>query len=134
MENNGWLYNDKPFDETLKDNYFGFVYLIVEVDTQRMYIGRKSFWMKRRTKKSKRRVTSESNWKNYYGSNNLLIEQIKVKGKDNYKRYILRLCKTQGECIWYELEEQVKRDVLKSDTYYNDNIAGKYYKHIVRGY
>lgn len=64
-ENNQWLYNDKTFEEDI-DSFESFVYLIEELDTQKKYIGKKSFWKRRKTKKSKRRITSESDWQTYY--------------------------------------------------------------------
>ena len=38
---NSWLFNNKPFlSKDIKD-YVGFVYLIIELDTQKKYLGRK---------------------------------------------------------------------------------------------
>ena len=38
-----WYYNDEVFNETPED-YQGFVYEVVELDTGRRYIGKKNFW------------------------------------------------------------------------------------------
>lgn len=68
------------------------------------------------------------------GSNDELKAQVKLKGKDNYKRTILKLCYTKYESTWFELEEQIKRNVLTDDTYYNDNVLGKFFKTKVKGF
>ena len=49
-------------------DFFGYVYLITNKSTGKKYIGRKYFMQKRKPKGGKRRVTSESDWKKYYGS------------------------------------------------------------------
>ena len=46
---------------------YGFVYKITNILNGREYIGRKYFVQKRKPKGGKRRVTSESDWKKYYG-------------------------------------------------------------------
>ena len=82
---NPWLYDNKIFDSDLIGDYYGFVYLITGEQTGRRYIGRKYFWQKRKPRTgSKRRVTSESDWKKYYGSCPELKEDIKQFGKLNF--------------------------------------------------
>ena len=79
---NPWTYDNKIFDSDLIGDYYGFVYLITGKQTGRRYIGRKYFWQKRKPRTgSKRRVTSESDWKKYYGSCPELKEDIKEYGK-----------------------------------------------------
>ena len=101
-----------------------------------MYVGKKWVWSTRKLpplkgKTRKRRVQKESDWQKYYGSSDevkLLVEQ---HGESNFKREILRLCKTKGECSYYELVEQVDREVLLRDNYYNEFIGVKIHsKHI----
>jgi len=131
-----WLYEGHPFTSDMIGEYFGFVYLITNLDNDRMYVGKKWFWSTRRLpplkgKTRKRRVQKESDWQKYYGSSDevkLLVEQ---HGENNFKREILRLCKTKGECSYYELVEQVDREVLLRDNYYNEFIGVKIHsKHI----
>lgn len=38
-----WLYNNQVFDEA-PEEFQGFVYQITELDTGKMYIGKKFFW------------------------------------------------------------------------------------------
>jgi hypothetical protein len=73
---NPWFYNGKPFTSTDIGEYFGFVYLITNKSNGRRYIGRKYLWQFRTPKGKKRKVKSESDWKNYYGSCPELKEDI----------------------------------------------------------
>lgn len=130
-----WYYCNEPYDEA-PEEYQGFVYLITEIDTDKKYIGKKFFWKPKilpKTKTRKRRVRTrvESDWKDYYGSSaevKLLVEE---KGVDNYRRDILYLCKTKGECSYYEAKLQFEHDVLLRDDYYNEFIGCKIHsKHL----
>ena len=130
-----WVYNDKEFNET-PEEFQGFVYMVTEKDTGKKYIGKKFFWKPKTlpvTKSRKRRVRTrvESDWRTYYGSNKEVQTLVESKGKDNYKREILRLCKTKGECSYYEAKLQFQYDVLLSDEFYNEFIGCKIHsKHI----
>ena len=130
-----WYMNDEPYDET-PEEYQGFVYLITEIDTDKKYIGKKFFWKPKilpKTKTRKRRVRTrvESDWRQYYGSSNEVKLLVEKKGVDNYKRTILYLCKTKGECSYYEAKLQFEHDVLLRDDYYNEFIGCKIHsKHI----
>tara|TARA_Y100001972_G_C7476874_1_gene242547 strand:+ start:78 stop:509 length:432 start_codon:yes stop_codon:yes gene_type:complete len=122
-----WKYKGKPYNPPegfTKDDLQGFVYCITNRATGKMYIGKKFFWSKKtlpKTKTRKRRKITyvESDWRNYYGSNKHLIEDVNKQGKDFYYREILHLCKTKGECAYMETKEQFDRQVLLSDKYYN---------------
>jgi hypothetical protein len=121
-----WQYNDQDFMDATK-GIEGFVYLITNITNDRKYIGKKSFWTRRKDKKSGRRKTKESDWKNYFGSCDELNEDVKLIGKDKFKREILYLCPHKKSMSYYETMEQFKRDVLMSDDYYNTNIEGKFF-------
>jgi hypothetical protein len=121
-----WLYNNELFELSDRD-YYGFVYLITELNTQKKYVGKKFFWSKKtlpplKGQKRKRRSLVESDWKTYYGSSEKLQEAL-TKGLHNYKREILHLCKTKGECAYFEAKEQFERNVLLRDDYYNGIIS-----------
>lgn len=133
-----WHYNNLPFEpsEDELSEYVGFVYLITERDTGKKYIGKKFFWSTRKLpplkgKTRKRTVKKQSDWMDYYGSSEELKLLVEKKGSDVYYREILRLCRTKGECSYYEAKEQFDRDVLLSDDYYNEFIGCKIHsKHI----
>tara|TARA_R110002167_G_scaffold78749_1_gene217628 strand:+ start:3108 stop:3509 length:402 start_codon:yes stop_codon:yes gene_type:complete len=130
-----WTYNDNEYDET-PEEYQGFVYIITELDTDKKYIGKKFFWKPKTlpiTKKRKRRVKTrvESDWRKYYGSSKEVQQLLELKGSDSFKRVILRLCKSKGECSYYEAKYQFDNDVLLRDDYYNEFIGCKIHsKHI----
>ena len=130
-----WVYNNKEFSET-PDEFQGFVYIITEKDTGKKYIGKKFFWKPKvlpvtKTRKRRVRTRVESDWRTYYGSSKEVQTLVEEKGKDNYIREILKLCKTKGECSYYEAKYQFEFDVLLSDEYYNEFIGCKIHsKHI----
>lgn len=130
-----WVYNNKEFNET-PDEFQGFVYMITEKDTGKKYIGKKFFWKPKvlpvtKTRKRRVRTRVESDWRTYYGSSKEVQTLVEEKGKDNYTREILKLCKTKGECSYYEAKYQFEFDVLLSDEYYNEFIGCKIHsKHI----
>lgn len=132
-----WLYKDEVFDNT-PEEYQGFVYKITELDTGKMYIGKKFFWSPKTlpvTKTRKRRVKTrvESDWKDYYGSSKEVQDRVKENGKERYTREILRLCKTKGDCSYWELYEQMVNHVLLSETYYNEFVGAKIHsKHVTK--
>jgi len=132
-----WHYNGKLFDET-PEEYQGFVYMITENDTGMKYIGKKFFWKpkilpKTKTRKRRVRTRTESDWRKYFGSSKEVQELVEQKGADNYTREILKLCRTKGECSYYEMKYQFEYDVLlKPDEYYNAFIGGKIHrKHVL---
>ena len=134
-----WHYNNLPFepsDDELSD-YVGFVYCITELDTGKKYIGKKFFWSTRKLpplkgQKRRRTVKKQSDWMKYYGSSEELKLLVETKGGDAYHREILRLCKTKGECSYYEAKEQFDRDVLFKDEYHNEFIGCKIHSKHVR--
>ena len=131
---NAWLYEGKPFTSDDIGDFFGYVYCITNIITGRKYIGRKYFVQKRKPKGGKRRVTSESDWKRYYGSSAELKQDIKEFGKQIFRREIISLHKTQGRVNYEETRQLFLNDVLTESLddgtpkYYNNNILGRYMK------
>jgi hypothetical protein len=76
-------------------------------------------------KGKKKRTTIDSDWRDYYGSNKELILDVKENGANNFKREIIRLCKTKGECNYQEAKLQFSLDVLEDLSYYNEWIMVK---------
>ena len=85
---NPWTYQGSTFTSADIDNFFGFVYIITNLQTGKKYIGRKYFTQRRKPRGGKRRVTSESDWKKYYGSSDELKADVKRLGKSEFKREI----------------------------------------------
>jgi hypothetical protein len=127
-----WYYNGQPVTE-LPEDIVGFVYLITNVSTGKMYVGKKLakfakttykvVKLKNGTKKRKKiRSKIDSDWQQYYGSSPNLSEDINILGNSNFKREILYYCKSKAECSYIEAREQFSRRVLESDDYYNGHI------------
>lgn len=119
------------------DEWFGFVYLIINLSTNQKYIGRKQIKSKIRRKvagRKNRKITiKDSDWRTYISSSNEVQALISDLGTDNFKFIILCLCKTKGDLGYEETSEQFKRDVLKSRLengereYYNKNIMSRWF-------
>ena len=127
---NPWIYKGEVFDSEDINEYYGFVYLIENITNGRKYIGKKFFWNKKtlpplKGKKRKRRKLVESDWKQYYGSSNELLSDIEKIGIDKFNRNIIHLCNNKTECAYMELKEQVEREVLLTEDYYNNFIGVK---------
>lgn len=127
-----WYYNGQEITE-LPEDTVGFVYLITNVTTGKMYVGKKLakfakttykvVKLKNGTKKRKKiRSKINSDWQQYYGSSPNLTEDINKIGTDNFRREILYYCKSKSECSYREAKEQFDRRVLESDDYYNGHI------------
>ena len=132
-----WIYQDEPYDET-PDEYQGFVYVITELDTNKKYLGKKNFWRPKtlpKNSKRNRRVKTrvESDWRQYYGSNKELQLLVESRGESNYKREIIRLCRTKGEMSYFEAKAQFDNGVLFSDKWYNEFIGCKIHSRHIRG-
>ena len=131
---NPWLYQGTTFTSDDINNFFGYVYLITNKSTGKKYIGRKYFVQKRKPKGGKRRVTSESDWKKYYGSSPELKSDVSTYGKENFSREILSLHTTLGKVNYEETKQLFLNDVLMealddgTPAYYNSNILGRYMK------
>ena len=131
---NPWYYNGEPFESKDIEDYFGFVYLIENKLNGRKYIGRKYLWQFRTPKGKKRKVKSESDWKNYYGSCPELKEDIDKLGRENFSRTILSLHKTKGKTNYEETRQLFINNVLTEslDTggpaFYNSNVLSRYFR------
>jgi hypothetical protein len=121
MMMNSWIYNNTIFTIDENDSLYGFVYCITNLLNNKKYIGRK-YLTRAKTKQvkgKKKKIRVDSNWQNYWGSNKILLEDIEKYGKDNFKREIIHLCKSRGECSYMESKEIFMRDALLKDDYYN---------------
>ena len=131
---NPWIYEGKPFTSDDIGDFFGYVYVITNKSTGKKYIGRKYFVQKRKPRGGKRRVTSESDWKKYFGSSEELKRDIRDLGRESFRREILSLHPTIGRTNYEETRQLFLNEVLTkrltdgSPAYYNSNILGRYYR------
>lgn len=134
-----WKYNNEIFDESLIKDNIGFVYLIINKENNKIYVGKKVFNFTNRKKISQREklqtktrkvyktTTKESDWKDYYGSNIEIQRDVSIFGGDNFERFILKLCKNKKQLSYYEIKYQILHEVLEKDSY-NLNILGKFFR------
>ena len=131
---NPWTYQGTAFTSDDINDFFGYVYCITNLQSGKKYIGRKYFTQRRKPRGGKRRVTSESDWKKYYGSSPELKADVKNFGKLNFKREIISLHKTLGKVNYEETRQLFLNNVLTESldngepAYYNSNILGRYMK------
>ena len=131
---NPWTYKGTTFTSDDIGDFFGYVYCITNLQTGKKYIGRKYFTQRRKPRGGKRKVTTESDWKRYYGSSKELAEDIKKYGRNIFKREILSLHTRLGEVNYEETKQLFLNNVLMESlddgtaAYYNSNILGRYMK------
>ena len=111
----------------IPEGYVGFVYEITNTTTGRKYIGKKLAEFKKsrpplKGRKNKRRYKVESDWRDYFGSSDALLEDVAQLGTKKFAREILYYCKNKAELSYIEAREQFARRVLESDDYYNGHI------------
>lgn len=108
----------------MSEETFGFIYEITNTVTERKYIGKKQCKSKYKKKplkgkKNKRIEIKESDWREYTSSSNELNSDIQKYGKDKFLFKILKACSSKWELAYFEIKEQIDRQVLMKDDYYN---------------
>ena len=120
-----WLYEDKEFTEV--EDYYGFIYLIENLVNGKKYLGRKYLTKAgyKTVKGKRKKLRVESDWRDYYGSSTSLKEDVDHYGKDSFRRTILRLCKSRGECNYFETKYIFDTDAILDPQYYNNWVSCK---------
>lgn len=120
-----WLYEGKPFEDW--ESWYGFVYKITHIPTNRVYIGRKYFSRAayKQVKGKRKKIRKESDWREYWGSSKHLQADVEIYGKDQFIREIVRLCKSRTECSYYETKMIFEEDALLRDDRYNEWVSAK---------
>ena len=129
---NYWIYKESPVTQ-LPTECAGFVYLITNTVSGRMYVGKKLARFKTtryrmHTQKNGKKIRKKirgavaSDWQEYYGSSDQLNRDVESIGRDQFRREILYYCRSKAECNYIEAREQFARKVLESDQYYNGHI------------
>jgi hypothetical protein len=142
-----WLYQNKEVLslEDFPPQTFGFVYRVIHEPTGKIYIGKKVLQFTRKAKLTKKdlalyegekgrkpsykHVTSESDWKTYYGSHKEILALIKEGKQTEFKREILT-CVTSKKLLTYEETKAlfIYSVLEKPDEFFNDNILGKFFR------
>lgn len=118
MENNNDIGHWECNFQFNPDEWFGFIYRIIEISTGREYIGKKQFTKTKRKKikgrKNRKHIKSSSNWKEYTSSSDHINEAILKNNKSNYRFIIESLHKTKGSLHYAEVRSQILEDVLRT--------------------
>lgn len=137
-----WIYQGENVKniEDLPEGAIGFVYLIVNHDNNRAYIGKKNLYSERKVNFGKKEIaqltnkrlkkykyiTKESDWLTYNGSCKDLLEDI-ANGA-NIGKIILDVAFSKMQLTYLETKYLFNHDVLESDKFYNENILSKFFK------
>jgi hypothetical protein len=138
-----WIHKDQPVLE-LPTDCAGFVYLITNTVSGRMYVGKKlskfkTTRYKMHTQKNGKKVRKkirgavDSGWQDYYGSSDQLNKDIESLGRDRFQREILYYCRSKAELNYVEAREQFARKVLESNLYYNGHIRVRVHGSLIIG-
>jgi len=129
----------------IPEDSFGFIYLVTNRDTGKMYVGSKQrfYWDGpvggyKCTDPSDEwwdpRAWKDGQWKTYTTSSDEIILEIARGNVYDWKFEILELCSDKLELHLAEIKHMMKRDVLEATDsrgrwlYYNKNIAGKIFR------
>jgi len=147
-----WTYEGKPITgiEDMPENTYGFIYQVTHLPTGKKYIGKKVLYFERNVtlgKKElqilkqerkaqgiggrtplKKKITKESDWKTYYGSQKEILELVKEAKQEDFKREVLQFVLNKKLLTYYECKYLFINEVLEQrNNYINDNILGKFY-------
>ena len=123
---------------------YGFIYIITHKETGKFYIGKKNLSFDRKKKLGKKelalrevkpgriptskRVITESDWQDYWGSSIELKDEIKKQGQDKFKRTIIQFAFNSKQLTFFEAKYQFAYNVLHVDNCWNNSILGKFSK------
>lgn len=133
-----WKYRNGIVTE-IPEGYVGFVYIITNMKDGRIYVGKKIFEHRVKSRISKREIKStktrkrvkitlkDSGWQNYQSSCVPLQEDIKLIGAEWFNFMILEFCIDKRELSYREVWYQFHYNVLEVPSY-NGNILGRFFK------
>ena len=124
-----WIESDMAYinTEINLEDYVGFVYVIKELDTGKLYYGIKKFWKivklkPLKGKKNKRHKVKETDWRTYKTSSPIMQEKLE-ENPCNYSCELVELCKSVTEMKAIEAYLQLKHYIEGDwDKLYNEVI------------
>ena len=139
--------------DDMPENTYGFIYKVTHKPSGKKYIGKKVLYFERNKRLGKRalqalreerkakgiggrvplkqKIRSESDWKDYFGSQKEIMELSKkdIAG-ENWEKRILEFVPNKKLLTYYETKHLFINNVLEDNysTHINDNILGKFYR------
>lgn len=102
--------------------HYGFVYITTNLENNKKYIGKRKL---------------SKGWEKYLGSSKKLKQDIKIYGKDKFKKEIISYADTKEELSILEKKLIEEYDAVNSDMFYNidkGGSGGEIYKQHPKGY
>ena len=137
----------------MPEGTYGFIYEVIYKPTDVRYIGKKVLYFERnkrlgkkalaalreeRSKKGlrgrvpiKQKVITESDWKDYFGSQKEIVTLSQEDNAgENWEKRILEFVPNKKLLTYYETKHLFKNDVLENQysAHINDNILGKFFR------
>ena len=150
-----WVYQGRVITsiKDMPEGTYGFIYEVIYKPTDVRYIGKKVLYFERnkrlgkkalaalreeRSKKGlrgrvpvKQKVITESDWKDYFGSQKEIVTLSKEDNAgENWEKRILEFVPNKKLLTYYETKHLFKNDVLENQysAHINDNILGKFFR------
>jgi hypothetical protein len=122
---------------------FGFIYKVTHIPSGKSYIGKKVLFFNIKKKLTKKElaeqsgpgrkattkiIQKESDWKTYYGSEDIIKSLIKEGKQNEFTKEILHLIYDKKLLTYYECKYLFINEVLEHPTkWFNSNILGKFF-------
>ena len=120
-----WKWKGEVLKQEDIEDWYGFIYLIEDLENNKKYIGEKSFWSFKVPKGKSNKKKVPSDWEKYESSNAQLKDLVKESKEykhDKFKFTILALCKDKSVMKLVEARWILGLGALMSKDYYNANI------------
>ena len=140
-----WEYKGRLITDIsdMPEGTFGFIYRITHIPSNKKYIGKKVLYNNRKKpltkaeiaeqtgpgrKPTHKIVTTESDWKKYWGSNKEFQKLTKIHPATEFSKEIIEFAPGKKLLTYYECKYLFAMGVLEDPQMYaNDNILGKFY-------
>ena len=150
-----WVYQGRVITsiKDMPEGTYGFIYEVIYKPTDVRYISKKVLYFERnkrlgkkalaalreeRSKKGlrgrvpvKQKVITESDWKDYFGSQKEIVTLSQEDNAgENWEKRILEFVPNKKLLTYYETKHLFKNDVLENQysAHINDNILGKFFR------
>ena len=150
-----WVYQGRVITsiKDMPEGTYGFIYEVIYKPTDVRYIGKKVLYFERNKRLGKKalkllqeerakqglrgrtpikqKVITESDWKDYFGSQKEIVTLSKKDNcSKNWEKRILEFVPNKKLLTYYETKYLFKNDVLENQysAHINDNILGKFFR------